>query len=395
MNLFVGILFSSFNDAWNKENKQEITENPETEQYWDFLKQIEIAEPEWSKFKKPTGKFRILMYSIVQSSILDNFIMFVIVCNMVTMAMSFQGMTESYEKFLEIINLIFTSIFVTECIMKLSALGIKGYFHFGWNKFDFFVVASSILDLVVSYAFGGNNIAFLKSFQIFRVLRVLRVTRVLRLVKSLKGLEKLLQTLRWSINALMNVFILLFLIFCIFSIVGFYLFNDVSYHKHPERFQNYNAYYNFDNFYNAFILCFRTATGENWPLIMVEVAFCKIFFNFLDDPEVVSPTVVFFYFIIMNFITFVIMLNLFLLVTLQQYDDFHSKKTNPIEKFNEILDSFKQYWNVYSFESDNGYRIKNDSMTGFIIELQGDFNKQKNKRVDIIKKYIMDLGLLK
>lgn len=89
------------------------------------------------------------------------------------------------------------------------------------------------------------------------------------------------------------------------------------------------------------------------------------------------------------------MLNLFLLVTLQQYDDFHSKKTNPIEKFNEILDSFKQYWNVYSFENDNGYRIKNDSMTGFIIELQGDFNKQKNKRVDIIKKYIMDLGLLK
>jgi hypothetical protein len=89
------------------------------------------------------------------------------------------------------------------------------------------------------------------------------------------------------------------------------------------------------------------------------------------------------------------MLNLFLLVTLQQYDDFHRKKTNPIEKFNEILDNFKKAWNKFSTESDEGYRIKNDSMTNFILLLEGDFNRNRNKRVDIIKKFIMDLTLLK
>jgi len=89
------------------------------------------------------------------------------------------------------------------------------------------------------------------------------------------------------------------------------------------------------------------------------------------------------------------MLNLFLLVTLQQYDDFHRKKTNPIEKFNEILDGFKIAWNKFSTEADEGYRIKNDNMTNFIIHLECDLNKKKAKRIDFIKKYIMDLTLLK
>ena len=194
------------------------------------------------------------------------------------MALSFEGMSDEMINIMEIINLVFTAIFIIECVMKLIANGVKRYFYFAWNKFDFFVVSASILDLAVTYAFSGSNTAFLKSFQIFRVLRVLRVTRVLRLVRSLRGLEKLIQTLRWSLDALMNVMILLMLIFCIFSIIGCYLFDSVSFDKHPERFAVYNEYFNFKDFINSIILCFRTATGENWPMMMVEVAFCKIYF---------------------------------------------------------------------------------------------------------------------
>jgi hypothetical protein len=98
----------------------------------------------------------------------------------------------------------------------------------------------------------------------------------------------------------------------------------------------------------------------------------------------------------MNFITYTIMLNLFLLVTLQQYEDFHRKKTNPIEKFNEILDGFKKAWNPVSSDIDQGWRIKNVDMISFLLSLEGDLNKNKNnKNLDRIKKYIMDLTLLK
>ncbi len=264
-------MFSSFNDAWNKENKKEITENSNIEQYWDFLKQIDIAVPEWSTFKTPDTGIRKFFYVIMQSKFADNFIIIVIIMNMMTMAIDYEGSPQTLTDNLDILNLIFTSVFILEFIFKLIANGFSGYFYYGWNKFDFFVVTSSIADLLMKNT-NQANVQFLKSFQIIRVLRVLRVTRVLRLVKSLRGLEKLLQTLRWSINALANVFILMFLIFCIFAIIGCNLFTNINYLGNENKFGIYNQYFNFQNFYNSFLLCFRSVTGENWPLMMIEIS---------------------------------------------------------------------------------------------------------------------------
>jgi hypothetical protein len=275
MNLFVGIMFQKFNEAWSKEKKSGIANNQDTERYWDFLKQVERSKPDLGSFKIPDTGIRKYFYKVAQSKFLDNFIMAVIIANMLTMAMSYEGSPEIYNNILDYINLLFTSIFIVECCIKLTALGPKGYFYFGWNQFDFFVVFSSIVDLVVTNSTSADS-SFLKSFQIIRVLRVLRVTRVLRLVKSLKGLERLLQTLKWSINALMNVFILLFLVFCIFAIMGCYLYSDINYSEYSEYFKYMNEYYNFDNFYYSFLFVFRQATGENWPYMMYEMAFGNI-----------------------------------------------------------------------------------------------------------------------
>ena len=96
--------------------------------------------------------------------------------------------------------------------------------------------------------------------------------RVLRLIKKLKNLEKLLQTIKWSINGLLNIFFLMCLIYSIFSIAGCYIFGDVSYWKNKNTFQNVNEFFSFDDFYKASWLIFRSVTGENWPMIMIEYA---------------------------------------------------------------------------------------------------------------------------
>jgi len=271
LNLFIGIMFNCFNEAWNREKKKGISNNQAAEKYWDFLKQIEFAKPEFASFKLPEEGLRRHLYMIATSKYLDNFIMLVIILNMILMAVSFEGSDNNFNGILDTINLIFTTIFISECILKLCANGIRGYFYYGWNQFDFFVVASSVVDIIVSNTTGTNS-AFLKSFQIIRVLRVLRVTRVLRLVKSLKGLEKLLQTLRWSISALSNILILLLLIFCIFAIMGCYLYESIKYEDYKENFVQINEYYNLNDFYHSFLFCFRQVTGESWPDMMYELA---------------------------------------------------------------------------------------------------------------------------
>jgi voltage-dependent calcium channel T type alpha-1I len=89
---------------------------------------------------------------------------------------------------LDFANYIFTTIFIVEAGLKLVAFG-KSYFNNAWNKFDFFVVFSSIIDLLMSFVGPGGGTGILaKAPQLARVLRVLRVTRILRLAGKAEGL---------------------------------------------------------------------------------------------------------------------------------------------------------------------------------------------------------------
>jgi hypothetical protein len=215
---------------------------------------------------------------------------------------------------------------------------------------------------------------------------VLRVTRVLRLVKSLKGLEKLIQTLSWSIGALQNVILLMIIIFSIFSILGVYFYDGIDYQNYKDKFFVINEYYNLDNFYNAFLFTFRCATGEKWPNMMMELAFV--------DLDVVYEFYAYIFMIISNFFTNIIMINLFLMVTLQQYDEFTGKKYNPIEKFESFLADFNNAWNKYSNDENKGFRIKKNLVTNFF----NDFNWKKlnfpeHRKLEHIKKYVSELKL--
>jgi voltage-dependent calcium channel L type alpha-1D len=91
-------------------------------------------------------------------------------------AIEYEGSSDAYSATLDYFNYIFTAIFIIECGIKLLANGLGRYFYVAWNIFDFIVVASSIIDLVISNALG-SNVSFIKSLQIIRVLRVMRVTR--------------------------------------------------------------------------------------------------------------------------------------------------------------------------------------------------------------------------
>ena len=385
LNLFTGIMFKYFNEAYSKEQKL-AADDKKAPKYYDFLTQIYKARSDYEIWLLPEkDTFRYYLREFADSSFLDNFIMGCILLNLVSMAMNFDTPDEKYDLALTYANYVFTGIFIVECIIKLVAYGPVGYFYSGWNKFDFFVVVASIGDLIIGNI-DGIDAKFLKSFQIIRVLRVLRVTRVLRLVKALKGLEKLIQTLTWSISALANVFLLMLIIFCIFAILGCYFYDGITYKKYKSKFTYINEFYNVDNFYNSFLLTFRCTTGESWHNIMMELAYV--------DLENVSEAYAYIYMIISNFINSIIMLNLFLMVTLQQYDEFTGKTYNPIEKFESFLTEFNNSWNKFTAPEDKGIRIKQSSVIYFFM----DFNWKKlnfpeKGKLEHIKKFVTDLKL--
>ena len=119
---------------------------------------------------------------------------------------------------------------------------------------------------------------------------------------------------------------------------------------------------------------------------MMELAFV--------DLDIASEFYAYVYMIISNFINGIIMINLFLMVTLQQYDEFTGKKYNPIEKFESFLAEFNNAWNKYSTPEDKGFRIKKTLVTNFF----NDFNWKKlnfpeYRKLEHIKKYVTELKL--
>ena len=385
LNLFTGIMFRYFNEAFSKEQK--LAEgDKKAPKYSDFLTQIIDADSHYIIWLRPNkGSFQYYLREFADSNILNNTIMGCIVFNFLAMALSYEGCNATYELILNVSNYFFTGVFIVECIIKIMAYGLEGYFHTNWNRFDFFIVFVSILEIIFESISIVDSI-FLKKYQINKILKVLRVLRVFRLIKIVKGLDKVIETLSWSLSALANVFILMVIIYGIFSALGCFFYNEIKYDNYKDNLYYMNEYYNLDNFYYAFLLTFRCTTGENWNNIMMELAYI--------DPKKVSDTFAFIYMIASNFINSVIMLNLFLMVTLQQYDEFTNKNYNPIEKFQKFLVEFNNSWNKFSTYRDKGFRIKKGLLINFFMDYNWKkLNFPEQGKLDYIKKYISDLKL--
>ena len=65
---------------------------------------------------------------------------------MLQMALDHDGASPGVIMFLTVSNYVFTAVFFIEACLKLIVYRLA-YFKTGWNKFDFFVVASSLIDL--------------------------------------------------------------------------------------------------------------------------------------------------------------------------------------------------------------------------------------------------------
>ena len=267
LNLFTGAIFFNFNKAHKNEKSNAKFSNlmSDDQKRWvELQKMIATAKPEFKSNEVPSNKILKSIYFVVTSTWFESLIMLFIILNIITMGLSYDTQSNYYENVLSKINLFFTSIFFFECVMKIVALGFHAYWLNPWNKFDFFVVLSSVVDLLMDI-FGKSFISFLRvGPQLARVMRVLRVSRLFKLVKNLQGLQKQLQIMLYTLPSLLNVGVLMLLVFFIFSVLGCFLFRTV---RSGEAINELN---NFSNFLSSILTLFRCSTGEDWFKFMFD-----------------------------------------------------------------------------------------------------------------------------
>jgi len=129
------------------------------------------------------NKFRQLLVKITSHKKFDSILMFLILLSSIASILGDQDVPEDVKDVCAYLDMIFTFVFLSECVMKVIALGFvlhKGaYLRDAFNCLDFFIVCVALLSLL-----GSLGVSWVKNLRMLRYLRFLRLRylRVLRLV---------------------------------------------------------------------------------------------------------------------------------------------------------------------------------------------------------------------
>ena len=130
-------------------------------------------------------------------------------------------------------DIVFTSIFLGEAIIKIIALGFcktslsgknrKSYLADPWNRLDFLLVIVQIIDLFKKQIFGeqGKSVFLIEGL---KALKAMRALRPLRMIARFKVLRVAMNTIVNSGQQILNVVGLSLIVILIFSVFGVSMF---------------------------------------------------------------------------------------------------------------------------------------------------------------------------
>ncbi|XP_067341309.1 voltage-dependent N-type calcium channel subunit alpha-1B isoform X4 [Channa argus] len=253
--------------------------------------------------------FQYKMWKFVVSPPFEYAIMTLIALNTIVLMMKFYGAPDIYESMLKFLNIIFTALFTLECVLKIIAFGPLNYLKAAWNVFDFVTVLGSITDILVTEIKDKMiNLSFLRLFRAARLIKLLRQGYTIRI---------LLWTFVQSFKALPYVCLLIAMLFFIYAIIGMQVFGNIELNEDTSI----NHHNNFQTFFQALTLLFRSATGEAWHEIMLACLSNR-------PCDKLSGTVgkecgsdfAYFYFVSFIFLCSFLMLNLFVAVIMDNFE---------------------------------------------------------------------------
>ncbi|XP_070216586.1 sodium channel protein type 5 subunit alpha isoform X5 [Bos mutus] len=344
LNLFIGVIIDNFNQQKKKLGGQDIFMTEEQKKYYNAMKKLGSKKPQ-KPIPRPLNKYQGFIFDIVTKQAFDVTIMFLICLNMVTMMVETDDQSPEKVNILAKINLLFVGIFTAECIFKMVALR-HYYFTNSWNIFDFVVVILSIVgtvlsDIIQKYFFSPT---------LFRVIRLARIGRILRLIRGAKGIRTLLFALMMSLPALFNIGLLLFLVMFIYSIFGMANFAYVKWEAGIDDM------FNFQTFANSMLCLFQITTSAGWdgllsPILNTGPPYC--------DPNLPnsngsrgncgSPAVGILFFTTYIIISFLIVVNMYIAIILENFSVATEESTEPLSE--DDFDMFYEIWEKFDPEA--------------------------------------------
>uniref|UniRef100_A0A671G4B8 Voltage-dependent N-type calcium channel subunit alpha-1B n=1 Tax=Rhinolophus ferrumequinum TaxID=59479 RepID=A0A671G4B8_RHIFE len=273
-------------------------------------------------------------WTFVVSPPFEYFIMAMIALNTVVLMMKFYDAPYEYELMLKCLNVVFTSVFSLECILKIIAFGVLNYFRDAWNVFDFVTVLGSITDILRSPLFPQNNFINLSFLRLFRAARLIKLLRQGYTIRIL--LWTFVQS--FKVSPALRV-LLIAMLFFIYAIIGMQVFGNIA----LDDDSSINRHNNFRTFLQALMLLFRSATGEAWHEIMLSCLSHRACDEHANATECGSDFA-YFYFVSFIFLCSFLMLNLFVAVIMDNFE-YLTRDSSILGPHH--LDEFIRVWAEY------------------------------------------------
>uniref|UniRef100_A0A672Z7R2 Voltage-dependent N-type calcium channel subunit alpha-1B n=1 Tax=Sphaeramia orbicularis TaxID=375764 RepID=A0A672Z7R2_9TELE len=305
VNIFVALIIITFQEQGDKAMSECSLEKNERACI-DFAIN---AKPLTRYMPENKQSYQYKMWKFVVSPPFEYAIMTLIALNTVVLMMKFYGAPDLYESMLKYLNIVFTALFTLECILKIIAFGPLNYLKAAWNVFDFVTVLGSITDILVTEIKDKMiNLSFLRLFRAARLIKLLRQGYTIRI---------LLWTFVQSFKALPYVCLLIAMLFFIYAIIGMQVFGNIELNEETAI----NHHNNFQTFFQALTLLFRSATGEAWHEIMLACLSNRPCDKLSGTAgKECGSDFAYFYFVSFIFLCSFLMLNLFVAVIMDNFE---------------------------------------------------------------------------
>jgi len=188
--------------------------NPHCIANFAFLRRLwESADPELEQVKNPGVLFQLVHSRAFNVAIIA---LIVLSCGMIGASIDYSDDPDTRLPF-NILEHIFTWVFVLEAILKIVALSPAVYFGSAWDCFDFGIALLAAIGLIVSMVQGLEGSAHIALA--LRVFRLLRIGRVARTFQFFSELNSLMLGLVASLSGLFWAFVLLLLLIYVYALV--------------------------------------------------------------------------------------------------------------------------------------------------------------------------------
>ncbi|XP_041091858.1 sodium channel protein type 10 subunit alpha-like [Polyodon spathula] len=277
------------------------------------------------------------VFKLVKHSVFEGIVLFIILVSTVTLTVDdkYTKKNPNIQEVLRYLDHFYLAFFNLEMVLKITGLGVTGYFTNVWTLLDFFLVVIGWLGVL------SSSIKSLRSLRSFRTLRALRP---LRAISRWEGMRLVVNALISSIPSISNVMLVCLVFWLIFGIIGVQIYggkffqcvdsngirlpidivNNYSDCKANENkgYEWKNEAIHFDNIMAAYLALLQVSTFEGWIEIMASAADAR---GIDLQPDTDANTYSLLYFVAFIVVGTFFTLNLFIGVIIDNFNTVHKR----------------------------------------------------------------------